>query len=443
MSENTYNTKNKPQNKKLQLAGEGSHGCAFRPTLNCYPDTFVPAKHTQTKNAKNVKNTKKAYISKVFADQKDAIKERILFDKYIHKINANAIFTTHMLGSCQANTRSLNNNSYNTFKKCPHTTPQRGPLFDKTNRHMQLIIEDGGIDLYEQAKYIPFIEMFKHMRPLFVGLVKMEKKKIAHADIKIENITYNPKTKRMFYIDFGLTTSFDYMFDVRRKYYLNYVYYTYPPEHLLAAYIYANIRRKIENPFSLTNRQALELYRHKANFKTAYRISENAIDYFGDPDDLPPILSEIIYVFRDTIRKEAPRMLLQWENIWNNIWKNEHEKKEYEKTEYEVERSTESKNDLVKRILRKHANKMDVYGLGGSILALLELSLYYSLHPVKKKKDKNKEGKNIEDKVMWFENRAFYNKLGRLVIGMMKPNPSDRLTPSQALKMYDQIMAQM
>ena len=442
MSEKPYNSINKKQKKhkktkKLQLAGEGAHGCVFRPSLNCYPDTFIPAKHrqknqtkNQTKNIQNVKNVEnanKAYVSKIFANEKGALKERKHFEKYVHKINADAIFTTHMIGSCQANTRPLNNNSYNTFKKCDHSKPQRTPTLEKKNRQTQLIIEDGGMDLYEQAKYIPFIEMVKHMRPLFIGLVQMEKKKIAHADVKIENITYNSYTKRMFYIDFGLMTSFDYMFDVRREHYLNHVYYTNPPEHLMASYIYSNIRLKTDNPFSLTRRQSLELYRHPENFKMAYRTTEYAIDYFGDPNDIPPILSEIIYVFRDSIRKQAPRMLLEWENIW---------KQEYEKKEFNMVGSIErknAKNDTVRRILRKYANKMDVYGLGSSIFALLELSLYYSLHPAKK-------DKNPEDKVMWFENRAFYNKLGKLIIDMMKPNPSDRLTPSQALKRYDQIM---
>ena len=46
----------------------------------------------------------------------------------------------------------------------------------------------------------------KMMRPLFVGLVELNKNKICHNDIKYNNIVYKNKKSGFKFIDFGLSS---------------------------------------------------------------------------------------------------------------------------------------------------------------------------------------------------------------------------------------------
>ena len=48
-----------------------------------------------------------------------------------------------------------------------------------------------------------FLSLMKSMKPLFYGLVEMEKHKIIHCDIKFNNIVYDKDEFK--YIDFGLS----------------------------------------------------------------------------------------------------------------------------------------------------------------------------------------------------------------------------------------------
>jgi serine/threonine protein kinase len=52
-------------------------------------------------------------------------------------------------------------------------------------------------------------EILLNFHHLLMGLKLFKDNGVVHRDIKPQNIVYNPETKKMMYIDFGLTTTKD------------------------------------------------------------------------------------------------------------------------------------------------------------------------------------------------------------------------------------------
>jgi serine/threonine protein kinase len=181
------------------LIGAGSFGCVFHPALKCEKQSSV---HDDM-------------VSKVFfsGDSKKEAEEEIKIDKMIKSIkgyeNWAHIWTTNCLPK-----------KYNSLIKeesgiddCLNENGLTVGEFDKNRRMLQgtyagksfgaVFGKLGTVPHSNKKVFIKnFLDMMKLMKPLFIGLVEMNKKKISHNDIKVDNIMVDNDGCK--YIDFGL-----------------------------------------------------------------------------------------------------------------------------------------------------------------------------------------------------------------------------------------------
>lgn len=182
------------------LIGTGSFGCVFKPALKCEKQSSVPDD----------------MVSKVFFSNhsKKEAEEEIKIDKMIKSIkgyeNWAHIWTTNCLPK-----------KYNSLIKeesgiddCLNENGLTVSEFDKNRRMLQGTYagKTFGEVFSHHFKYGTysnktlfiknFLKMMKLMKPLFIGLVEMNKKNISHNDIKDLNIMVDVDGCK--YIDFGL-----------------------------------------------------------------------------------------------------------------------------------------------------------------------------------------------------------------------------------------------
>lgn len=182
------------------LIGTGSFGCVFHPALKC----------------ENQRSIHDDMVSKVFFsdDAKKEAEEEIKIDKMIKSIkgyeNWAHIWTTNCLPK-----------KYNSLIKeesgiddCLNENGLTASEFDKNRRMLQgtyagktfgeVFSQHFKSGNYSNKKLFikNFLDMMKLMKPLFIGLVEMNKKKISHNDIKGDNIMVDDDGCK--YIDFGL-----------------------------------------------------------------------------------------------------------------------------------------------------------------------------------------------------------------------------------------------
>ncbi len=181
---------------KNEIVGEGTYGCVIKPALKC-----------ETKSKIN-SNTYKNRLSKVMS-RKDAIEELDEMKK-INKIKDIEKFTIRKPIYCKP---EIDENFIETVKNCQTDRVKR--QFNQSKSGLrQLIIDDGGVDVYKFYKNIlPNISLvdrkifFTSILHLFKGLQFFSDNDIVHRDIKTLNIVYNIKTGKIRYIDFGMVIS--------------------------------------------------------------------------------------------------------------------------------------------------------------------------------------------------------------------------------------------
>lgn len=196
--------------KKSKHIGEGTYGCVYRPPLPC-PNNFDNTSNTTPK------------VGKLFKSQSGHQDEYDIMKKAVQVINAENKFTTKVYGSCIVNA----SNVHDALKDCRFVSKAKGKIPDKI---YQMVMEDGGTSLYQIR--INFLELFKSMSPLFEAIVQLDKYKVAHSDIKPDNVVYNKITKRMLLIDFGLAETYSKIYEDDSSLHDSYYYY-YPPEFKL------------------------------------------------------------------------------------------------------------------------------------------------------------------------------------------------------------------
>lgn len=182
------------------LIGTGSFGCVFHPALKCEKQSSV---HDDM-------------VSKVFFsdDAKKEAEEEIKIDKMIKAIkgyeNWAHIWTTNCLPK-----------KYNSLIKeehqiddCLNENGLTAGEFDNNRRMLQgtyagksfgeVFSHHFKSETYSNKNLFikNFLDMMKLMKPLLIGLVEMNKKKISHNDIKGDNIMVDGDGCK--YIDFGL-----------------------------------------------------------------------------------------------------------------------------------------------------------------------------------------------------------------------------------------------
>jgi len=183
------------------LIGKGSFGCVFHPALKCVNQSSVDGD----------------MVSKVFFSEssKKEAEEEIKIDKMIKKIKGNGEWSHVWDTNCLPKKYSSLIKEESELDDCLIDNDLSVSDFDKNRRMLQ---GDYGGDtlsnvfakhfnsaiLSNKTKFTKhFLDMMRLMKPLFIGLVEMNKHKISHNDIKTDNIMVDGKGCK--YIDFGLS----------------------------------------------------------------------------------------------------------------------------------------------------------------------------------------------------------------------------------------------
>lgn len=181
---------------KNEIVGEGTYGCVIKPALKCDKDANI--------NKKDYDNR----LSKVMSTR-DALEELEEMKK-IQKIDGIEKFTIREPIYCKP---AVNARFNKIVKDCKTERVNYRYKNDKDNLR-QLVIDDGGIDVYKfYKKVLPGISneekniFFTSILHLFKGLKFFSENDIVHRDIKTLNIVYNIKTAKIRYIDFGMVIS--------------------------------------------------------------------------------------------------------------------------------------------------------------------------------------------------------------------------------------------
>ena len=190
----------------MPVIGEGAFGCVHSPSLRCSEPGY------------NYANK----VSKLM-EQKYAVAELKEYD-LINSIDPEHKFSLDNPRMCTPAADSAA-----TIKECP-ILQHRFLSYNKKSGESQmkddlalLIMPNGGRDLFhwyyelqgsnmELAEKKKWSDTFWRKTPiLFKGLKVLQDRKVAHRDIKIENIVFDPTTSRLRMIDFGLMKTFDEM----------------------------------------------------------------------------------------------------------------------------------------------------------------------------------------------------------------------------------------
>ena len=164
---------------KNEIVGEGTYGCVIKPALKCDKDANI--------NKKDYDNR----LSKVMS-KRDAVEELEEMKK-IQKIDGIEKFTIREPIYCKP---AVNARFNKIVKDCKTERVNYRYKNDKDNLR-QLVIDDGGIDVYKfYKKVLPGISneekniFFTSILHLFKGLKFFSENDIVHRDIKTLNIVY-------------------------------------------------------------------------------------------------------------------------------------------------------------------------------------------------------------------------------------------------------------
>ena len=357
---------------KPEVIGEGTYGCVHKPALNC-----------------NKKKSEPGKVSKVMRkrDADDELKEYLL----IREIDTDGKYHLGTPTKCSIDDNIQNIESIN---KCRKITTNKSEL----RKLKLLIMEHGGYNIED------YVNLFSNKNPsdetmhtletflasfanIFKGLELFDSKKVAHHDLKPQNIVYNPDTNNTKFIDFGLMTN----------------YSTVLSETSRSKYHFA------ENchwsfPFEIT------LWNNKA-FKSFISEKKRAEYVKNDVDRHIKVKCGTFfhYLFGDVKREERSR-------LWK-IWY----------ADYIGFLMSLTKNDYDK-VLNKSLSTIDTYGVG---LALLDICRKLSFHI---------EIISNELNMIYSHKYNLLQKLEELAYNMIHPNVFLRHSPIEASETYKKIL---
>ena len=168
-----------------KVIANGAHACLVSPELLCKGENI---------NTKRYGNR----VSKIFREKDTWEGEKRETEKIKQIPNFQKYFITP-LKEC-----AVHESEVDIFKSCP--------VIDKISEDgnlYQLVMNNGGVSLDTYILKIDFREWASILLQILECLKVLSEHKLVHMDIKLNNIVYDPVTKSVRLIDFGLTTSFD------------------------------------------------------------------------------------------------------------------------------------------------------------------------------------------------------------------------------------------
>lgn len=341
--------------------GHGTYGCVFAPAVSCDLDEGI-------NNTSYASNT----VAKVFRVEQEADAEVDIYNDIIQQIDPKHKFTVSLKGDCW-----VPRSQYKELHECRNWTK------DDMQKSLlrQIIYDNGGYDLTAITALVPFETIFMSMGNLFDGIVTMKKHKIAHLDIKPNNIVYHAGRSSMAFVDFGLACSFDQVY--KRQYVIGFAYDYYPPEFMVGA------EAGQDMTITAPKKHASYYYQNWRSFLTHYNTTTT------------PVPKNIAY---------------QWFTCT-------HMSKEKDKFEAFLKVLANQKRP--KALLDKlavFAGKVDVYMLGIVLLQTLTTSL------------------QLRNAHIIHSCIPFYRGVLSLILEMTHPSPMMRASPSQARQFYKQVL---
>jgi hypothetical protein len=359
---------------KPEYVNKGSYGCVFSPAAEC-------ANKSAIKVDKNM-------VSKVFYLPSEAAKEENEVKSSVSKLDPEGAFTVKFHGTCFMRRSAI---AAKELFKC-------GAKYDYQPDVAQLLYDYGGYDLTlsdARSDKLTLHELVGNMRPLFEGLVALEKHNVVHRDIKCLNTLYNPTTGKAAIIDFGLAVNMSTLYS--KPY--NSRYDFHPPEfniYNLFVEAMADKRKLIEVQAIVEQDETQPLVQLAQNYYNFFKVigvkQQRFLDEFG-------------VSFHD----------LDVKNRLDDI----HDIVKYLYREAFDGRRLES--SAINREADSFANRCDVYMMG---LVLFEVMA--RLHG----KGGIKSSKGLKEYV-------------ELVDDMTRLNPLKRLTPMEALDHFEAVQEAM
>ena len=350
----------------VKYVKNGTYGCVMRPNVPC---------------ASGISSNER--ISKVFANNWEA-KDELKLNSVVKKIDPESKFTVKLYEECAVKP-----------SKFPKTELDQCGNFKKHHLEQsllyQIVYENGGTDLWVY-KNESFEDLFTRMQPLFEGIVAMDKKGYTHYDIKPDNIVYNPATKKMAFIDFGLAHKTNANYDYSKKpdlaTFTSYTYNYYPPEFKLFTF-------------------------HTQTFKNLSHTcidARNQLEYFKYIVGYHRFIYLAIVTLGKKFRKHySDDVVSSFDNCAEFTVGSKRHKHFIEMVD-DLEKQGEKYFNTI-------SNKVDVYSLGISLLEIYIHSELNGLTSVKK-------------------NTSFYNKFFNLIFTLTDFNPVKRANPEAALSLY-------
>ena len=348
---------------KNEIVGEGTYGCVIKPALKC------------DKRTKMNKNDYDNRLSKVMS-RNDAIEELKEMQK-IQKVTDIEKFTIREPIYCKP---EMNEQFDDIVQDCTTKKVENQYLEDK-NGLRQLIIDDGGIDVYQfYENVLPEIShkekniFFTSILHLFKGLKFFLENDIVHRDIKTLNIVYNIKTAKIRYIDFGMAIS-KKEFIQQSKFNKNthaQSWYYYPAEYSCANITYFKNKDKCRN--------------YKNEYGNNYAAFINDIANSFDSYCLCVSLKDMIsYIQTDQVFSTKPykKFLSEFGELMSNY------------SDKDLVIRSKNLNQLISNY-KKLLHKYDIYSTNTPTPSdkSLEIVKKLSLEVLEKKKDQTKE-KNL------------------------------------------------
>ena len=199
----TPHSPNKTRKRGGKSVGSGGYGCVFRPALVC----------------KNKKTRKKHMVSKLLR-KKHGKKEMSVIKKLRKIVQRIPNYTQYFLikdaGLCQpAKLTKADLEDYDdkcrALEKHDHITKTN--INNHLSKLISLNLPDGGVALASYYDYMTNEENFNYINYelsdlLKNGILPMNRLGMYHGDVKDTNILYNPTTKHVALIDWGLSFSY-------------------------------------------------------------------------------------------------------------------------------------------------------------------------------------------------------------------------------------------
>lgn len=346
--------------------GEGTYGCTLDPAPKCStPEIMIHSKKGKVVDPKSFGNLS---VGKVMAHD-EAFQEEIQQVSKLYEIDPKQQYFLYPVTRCSV--------KYMDVMKVPGAAQCKN-VSRKTAKMNMLKMTNGGIplDTYIRSHNVTPIGLLHMVKNILEGAKKLHAKGLIHHDMKFNNWLIDPNTLSTKIIDFGLMIPANEAFSSKNPFIMS-KYWLHPPEYRYYVYLenvkWANPAEQ-EIRWIMADDLKLNDHRFSSQDKASMRHLLTSPPMFAFCEYESAIMS-----FFSTLAKKRGVA----------------EKKKY---------------------IEKFHNKVDIYGIG---ISMLYLSSYLDYTNVSREK---------------------YTLFIDLIRNMVHPNPSKRYTISQALKAMSAII---